>query len=83
MLACLFHMCCFTRVGSGRFRVPESIAIVFIVVCDNLQQMFGSFESQTVIVPTSSFAGFVCLNNNIFACCLLNLCWFEEHMTSL
>ena len=45
VLACLLHMCYFTRVGFGRFRVPESIAIVFIVVCDNLQQMFGSFES--------------------------------------
>ena len=45
VLACLFHMCYFTRVGFGRFRVPESIAIVSIVVCDNLQQMFGSFES--------------------------------------
>ena len=45
VLACLFHTCYFTRVGFGRFRVPESIATAFIVVCDNLQQMFGSFES--------------------------------------
>ena len=35
----------FADVGLGRFCVPKSISIVFIVVCDDFEDLFGARES--------------------------------------